>query len=162
MKLSIRARAAVVVAASASLLTLPLAMPASAVSQPGACKKLTEKTVAGKITATVSQCTPAAATGGSGRGPVSTKPGQTAGTVNIKFTWATHHGTTSATAHFSPNPTPGHCPAGTTRIKITGKITGGTGTVAKTIKSGQPVTGSVCVNAKSGAVQIEPGTTIKF
>jgi hypothetical protein len=162
MNLSVRARALVVVAASASLLALPLAVPASAVSQPGACKKLTEKTVGGKITATVSQCTPLKATGGSGHGPVTTKKGQTAGTVNVTFTWATHHGTTKATAKFAPNPTPGKCPAGSARIKITGKITGGTGTVVKTIKAGQPVTGSVCANAKTGAVQIEPGTTLKF
>ena len=59
----------------------------------------------------------------------------------------------------------GKCPKGGTkaspyvRDKITGTITGGSGTAFKTIKKGQAVTGSVC-SAKS--LSVEPGTTLKF
>jgi hypothetical protein len=136
-------------------------MPASAAT--GAqCKKLSEKTVGSTIHFSVASCTPLAATGGSGTGPVSgTKPGQTSGSVNVTVTWAKKHGTTKANVKFGPT-TPGKCPAGTTRLKITGKITGGSGIAFKTIKKGQAVSGTVCVNAKSGAVQIEPGTVVKF
>jgi hypothetical protein len=161
MKLSVRTRALVLVAASVSIFAVPLAMPASAAT--GAqCKKLSEKTVGSKITFSVSACTPVAATGGSGSGPVSgTKPGQTKGSVNVVVTWAQKKGTTKANVKFAPT-TPGKCPAGNTRLKITGKVTGGSGTAFKTIKTGQPVSGFVCLNAKSGAVQIEPGTVVKF
>ena len=161
MKVSVRARALVIAAASVSLVAVPLAMPASAAT--GAqCKKLTEKTVKSTITFTVAQCTPVAATGGSGSGPVSgTKPGQTKGSVNVKVTWANHKGTTTANVSFGPAVGPGKCPAGTTRLKITGKVTGGSGTAVKTIKKGQPVSGSVCL-AKSGSASLEPGTVVKF
>jgi len=162
MKLSVRARALVVGAASASLLAVPLAIPASAVT--GAqCKKLSDTTKGSTITFHVAQCTPLAATGGSGSGPVSgTKPGQTSGTVNVKVTWANHKGTTTAAVKFAPATGPGRCPVGTTRLKITGHVTGGTGTAVKTIKKGQPVTASVCLNNKTQASSLEPGTTAKF
>src|SRR6478672_7991742 len=69
MKVSVRGRALVTVAAAASLLAVPLAMPATAaLPQPGKCTKLATKTVAGKITATLTSCTPLAATGGKGTG----------------------------------------------------------------------------------------------
>lgn len=160
MKLLVPARALMIGVAAASMLAVPLAVPASATTA-AQCKKVSEKTVSGKVTFYVASCTPTAATGGSGHGPVSgTKPGQTSGTVNVVVTWATHHGTTKAAVHFAPT-TPGKCPAGTTRLKITGKVTGGSGTAFKTIKTGQAVSGFVCL-AKSGAVQIEPGTVVKF
>jgi hypothetical protein len=165
MKLSFRGRLLVIAAASASLLAVPLAMPASAAT--GAqCKKLSEKTVGSKITFSVSQCTPLTATGGSGSGPVSgTKPGQTKGSVNVTVTWAKFKGkatgTTKANVNFAPT-SPGKCPLLTTRLKITGKVTGGSGTALKYIKKGQAVSGSVCLNAKTGGVSLEPGTNVKF
>jgi hypothetical protein len=131
-------------------------MPASAAT--GAqCKKLTS--TATKFT--VASCTPLTATGGSGAGPVSgTTPGQTKGTVNVKVTWAKKKGTTSASVKFAPT-TLGKCKIGTTRLKITGKVTGGTGAAAKVIKKGQLVSGTVCL-AKSGSASLEPGTVVKF
>jgi hypothetical protein len=160
MRLSVGARAFAIAAATASLIAVPLAVPAGAVT--GAqCKKVSEKTVSGKTTFSVSSCTPLAATGGSGSGPVSgTKPGQTSGTVNVVVTWATHHGTTKAAVHFAPT-TRDRCALGTTRLKITGKVTGGSGTAFKTIKTGQAVSGFVCLG-KAAAISIEPGTVIKF
>jgi hypothetical protein len=163
MRVSVRARAFVVMAASASLLAVPLAMPSSAATAAASCKKLSDTTKGSAITFHVASCTPLAATGGSGSGPVSgTKPGQTSGTLNVTVTWATHHGTTKAAVKFAPAAGPGKCPAGTTRLKITGKVTGGSGTAFKTIKTGQPVSASVCTNAKTGATSLEPGTTAKF
>jgi hypothetical protein len=160
MRVPARTRALAILAASASLIAVPLASPASAVTG-ATCKKASEATVGGKTTFHVSQCTPTSATGGSGSGPVTgTKPGQTSGTVNVKVTWAQHKGTTSAKINFKGT-TPGKCPVGSTRLKITGSVTGGTGTAFKTIKKGQAVSGSVCLKA-SGAISLEPGTVIKF
>ncbi len=161
MKLSVRARALVVAATSASLLAVPLAMPVSA-TVGAQCKKLSDTSKGSTITFHVAQCTPVAVTGGSGSGPVSgTKPGQTSGTVNVKVTWANHKGTTTAAVKFAPT-TPGKCPAGTTRLKVTGTITGGSGTAVKTIKKGQAVSATACLNSKTQATSLEPGTTAKF
>jgi hypothetical protein len=160
MKLSVRL--CVIATASASLLALPLAAPSSAVTPGAVCKKLSDTTKGSTITFHVASCTPLSATGGSGSGPVAApKAGQTSGSLVIKVTWATHHGTTSLKTSFAPT-TPGKCPAGTTRIKATGKITGGTGAAGRVIKVGQPVSAFVCTNAKTGATFLEPGTTAKF
>jgi hypothetical protein len=138
-----------------------VASPASAVTQPGACKKLTTKSgSAGNIVATVSQCTPLAATGGSGSGTF--KAGQTSGTLSATLKWSKSKGTTSAKVKLTPQTTPGKCPTGTSRIKVTGSVTGGTGAAGRTFKKGQPVTGSVCANAKTGGASLEPGTSLKF
>jgi hypothetical protein len=159
MKVSIRARALVTVAATASMLAVPLALPAAAVTQPGKCTKLTTKTVNNKITATVSNCTPLAATGGKGSGTF-TSTGATSGTLNITLKWVNSKGTTKGNIKFGPAAGLGKCPPGTTsRVKITGKVTGGTGTAFKTIKTGQPITGSVCLGK---TYTLEPGTALKF
>jgi hypothetical protein len=159
MKVSARARALVVVAASASLLAVPLAMPASATAPPGKCTKLATKTVSGTLTATLSNCTPLAATGGKGSGTFKSTTG-TSGSLNITIKWASSKGTTKGNIKFANQATRGKCAAGATRIKITGKVTGGTGTAVKTIKVGQPINGSVC-SAKSG-ITLEPGTSLTF
>jgi hypothetical protein len=153
----------VIGAASVSLLVVPLAVPASAATQPGACKKLVTKTVAGQITANVSSCTPLAATGGSGTGTFKAAPkGATAGSLAIAITWTKNHGTTKGTIHFAKQATLGKCPKvkGEARDKITGTVTGGTGTAFKTIKKGQAITGSVCIGLTSDT--LEPGTSLKF
>jgi hypothetical protein len=147
------------------MIAVPLAMPASAAAakQPGACKKLVTKTAGGKITASVSSCTPTAATGGSGSGTFKAAPkGSKKGSLAITITWAKKHGTTKGTITFSQVKTLGKCPKvkGETRDAITGKVTGGTGTAFKTIKTGQSITGSVCIGAKSDS--LEPGTSLKF
>jgi hypothetical protein len=160
MKVSV-ARVLVIAATSASLLAVPLAMSASAAAAPpGSCKKLVTKTALSKLTATLSSCTPAAATGGSGGGTFTTSTG-TSGTLNITITWAAKHGTTKGNVKFGQAKGFGKCPGGTTsRVALTGKVTGGTGTVFKTIKTGQVITGSVCVGAKTDT--LEPGTVLKF
>ena len=161
MSVSVRVRTLVIAAASVSLVAVPLAMPASAAAvPPGQCKKLATKTVGSKLTATLSTCTPAAATGGTGGGTFSTS-GATTGTLNITIKWAGTHGTTKGNVKFGPAKGLGKCPAGTTsRVALTGKVTGGTGTAFKTFKTGQVITGSVCVGAKTDS--LEPGTALKF
>ena len=161
MKMSARTRALVIVAASASMLAVPLAMPASAVAAPpGKCTKLATKTVKTKLTATLTGCTPTAATGGAGSGSFTTTGAKT-GTINIAITWATKHGTTKGTIHFATATTKGKCaPTATSRVTLTGKVTGGTGAAVKTIKTGQAITGSVCLG-KAGQT-LEPGTALKF
>jgi hypothetical protein len=138
-----------------------LAAPASAaVPQPGKCAKLTTKTVGTKINATLSNCTPLAATGGKGTGTF-TSTGAPAGTLNITIKWAAGKGTTKVNIKFANQATKGKCAAGSTRIKITGKVTGGSGTALKTFKPNQPVTGSVCSHPTKG-FSIEPGSALKF
>jgi hypothetical protein len=158
MSVSKRARALAVLAASASLVAVPLAMPASA-AQPGKCTKLATKTVGKNISATLTSCTPAAATGGKGSGTFTSKKNAPSGTLNITIKWAANKGTTKGTIHFANQKTRGKCKVGATRIKITGKVTGGSGTALKTIKVNQPITGSVC-SAKT--ITLEPGTALKF
>ena len=165
MKLSVRVRALVVVAASASLLAVPMALPTAAATG-ASCKKVSQTTKGSAITFAVSQCTPLAATGGAGKGPVTgTKSGQTKGTLNVKITWLQNKGTTSAKINFAPNTGGvGKCAAGSSRIKITGSVTAGTGTAVKTITKGQAVTGSVCLKTvgSTTTISIEPGTSVKF
>ena len=94
MNLSARTRALAIGAVAASLFAVPLAAPASAaVAPPGKCTKLATKTVGTKINATLSTCTPAAATGGSGTGTF-TSTGAPSGTINIAIKWAAAKGTT--------------------------------------------------------------------
>ena len=160
MKLSVLTRAVGVAAVSASMVAMPLAMKASAVTQPGKCTKLTTKQSGSNILATVSGCTPTSATGGKGSGTF--KAGQTSGSLAASLKWATNHGTTKASVKLSPQATRGRCPAGTTRIKVTGSVTGGTGAAGRLFKKGQPVTGSVCANTATGNASLEPGTALKF
>jgi hypothetical protein len=159
MNVSRRARALAVLAASASLVAIPLAVPAGA-AQSAKCTALKTKTVGTKITATVSKCTPTKATGGSGSGTF-TSTGAPSGTLNITIKWAGGKGTTKANLKFANQATKGKCAAGATRVKITGKVTGGTGAAAKTIKKNEPLTGSVCNHPTKG-ITLEPGTVMKF
>ena len=161
MKVSVRTRALVIAAASVSLLAVPLAVPASAATQPGACKKLVTKTVKTKLTAALTSCTPTAATGGAGSGSFTTT-GAKSGTLNITITWATKHRTTKGNIKFAPAKGGlGKCPKvkGEARDTITGKVTGGSGTAFKTFKTGQAITGSVCIGKTD---TLEPGTSLKF
>ena len=147
--------------AAASLLPIGvLAAPAGAATAPGQCKKLVTKTSGSKINATLSKCTPLSATGGTGAGTF-TSTGAPSGTLNISIKWAAGKGTTKANLKFATQASKGKCPVGSTaRYKITGQVTGGTGVAFKTIKKGQPVTGSVCVGAKG--YTLEPGSALKF
>jgi len=146
----------VLLSAAMALTVGSLATPAGAVAGPG-CAGLTSKVVGKTTVVTLTKCTPVAATGGSGGGKFSTSTSQS-GTLDVTITWATKHGTTKGNIKFAAAKTLGKCPTGTTtRFTIAGKVTGGTGTAVKTIKTGQKVAASVC-SGKSLA--LEPGTSL--
>ena len=145
--------------AAAMVLSVGLMAAPGGAATGAQCTKLATKTVGSKITATLSGCTPTTATGGSGSGTFVSNPAKT-GTLNITITWAAKTGTTTATIKFAPAKGLGKCPKGTTsRVTLTGSVTGGTGTAVKTITKGQAVSASVCL-AKTYTP--EPGTAVKF
>jgi hypothetical protein len=163
MRFSMNGRALVILVAAGAMAAVPLATPASAAATGGQCTKLATKTVKSKLTATLTSCTPVAATGGKGGGTFATATGATSGTLAITITWAAGHGTTKGTVKFGPAAGKGFgkCPAKTTsRVALTGTVVGGTGTAFKTITKGQKITGSVCVGASSDS--LEPGVPLKF
>ena len=63
---------------------------------------------------------------------------------------------------YKPTTSKGKCPAGTSHILSTGTVTGGTGAAFKAITKGQKVNASVCVNTKTSAASLEPGTKYTF
>jgi hypothetical protein len=162
MKVSIGVRALVIAVSAGSLLAVPFATSASAATQPASCAKITTKTVAKVIHITESKCLPAAATGGGGTGTTTAGTGKLTGSQINTIKWNAGHGTTKATIKFAPSKGNGKCPKGSTRLTITGKVLSSTGLAAKVIKAGQPVTASVCVNSKTSATTIEPGTVEKL
>jgi len=154
-------KVAILLAAATMLPAVFIASPASAaLPQPGKCTKLTTKTVNKQITATLTGCTPLAATGGKGGGAF-TSTGAPAGTLNITIKWAATKGTTKVNLKFANQPTRGKCAVGATRVKLSGQVTGSTGTALKTFKKGQPITGSVCNHPTKG-YSIEAGSALKF
>src|SRR4051794_4700594 len=160
MRMKISLRGVAIMAASASLLAIPMAVPASAAAVP-ACKTLKTKTVGTTVNVTLTNCTPTTATGGKGTGTFKSNPNKS-GTFLLNIKWAAGKGTTKATVTFKPAATKGKCAKTSTgRVTLGGSITGGTGTAFKTIKKGQKVVGSVC-SSKSAGFTVEPGTTLKF
>ncbi|MGO9874773.1 MAG: hypothetical protein ACLPVY_13350 [Acidimicrobiia bacterium] len=157
MRFSVRVCTLVTAVAAAAMVAAPLAVPAGAAAGPQ-CAALSTKTVKTTVTATVSKCTPTTATGGTGSGTF-TSSGAKSGTLNITLTWAAKDGTTKGNVKFGPATGLGKCPKGTTsRVTLTGSITGGTGTAVKTIKAGQKIAASVCIGKTSDTLQ--PGTVL--
>ena len=133
-----------------------LAAPAGAATGPQ-CAALSSKTVAKNTVITLSKCTPATATGGTGGGTFASTTSKS-GALNVTITWAAGHGTTKGSIKFASAKGFGKCPKGTvTRFAITGSVTGGTGTAVKTIKAGQKITASVCLGK---TLTLESGTVL--
>jgi hypothetical protein len=163
MKASFGARALLIATAAGSLVAVPFATSASAVTQPASCGKITTTVVGATVHITESKCLPLSATGGGGTGTTAKGTGALSGSTINTIKWATNHGTTKAAIKFAPNKAgKGKCPTGTSRLTITGKVISSTGLAATVIKANQPVTASVCVNAKTAATTIEPGTLEKL
>lgn len=162
MRRPVPTRVIAVAIAAGSLMMVPLATPGSAAVVVGAsCSKLVSGppvTVKGvpMSNSTVSSCLPLAATGGSGKSATNLK------TLISKTTWAGGKGTTIVKVAYKAAPAQGKCPAGTSHINSTGKVTGGSGAALKVIKVGQAVKASVCVNKKTSAASLEPGTKYVF
>ena len=158
MKISLRGVA--ILAATASLVAVPMAVPASAAAVP-ACTTLKTKTVGSTVNVTLTGCTPTAATSGKGTGTFKSNPNKS-GTFLLSITWGAKKGTTKATVTFKQATGKGKCPpTATGRDTLGGSVTGGTGTAVKTIKKGQKIVGSVC-SSKSSGFTVEKGTTLKF
>jgi hypothetical protein len=150
-----------VAVAVGSLAAIPLSSPASAAAAKPSCSKLVSpppvtinKVVTSK--STLSGCTPLAVTGGTGKSVTNVSK------LTSVTTWAGGKGTTTVKVAYKNTPSPGKCPAGTSHILSTGTVTGGTGAAAKVIKKGDKVTASVCVNTKTSAASLEPGTKYVF
>ena len=149
-----------VLLAAAMVLSVGLiAAPAGAAAGPQ-CAALTTKTVGTKLTASLSKCTPTAATGGAGGGTfAAAAKGTKSGTLAITITWVAGHGTSKGNVTFTTAKGIGKCAKGTTSLlTIGGTVIGGTGTAAKTIKTGQKINAAVCVGAKADT--LEPGTVL--
>ncbi len=159
-------RGLAIAVAAGTVLAVPLAVPASAATQPASCSTVTTALKGGKITATFSKCAPAALAAGGGASFTNPPKGTTKGTLKLTLTWKGGKGTTVALVNFKANPKGiGKCPKGDTREAVTGKVTGGTGTAAQTIKVGQLVTSSTCAvttGPKLGSSTLEPGTQFKL
>jgi hypothetical protein len=148
-----------VLLAAAMVLSVGLiAVPAGAVAGPQ-CAALTTKTVGTKLTASLSKCTPTAATGGAGGGTfAAAAKGAKSGTLAITITWTAGHGTSKGNVTFKTATGLGKCKGATSRLTIGGTVIGGTGTAFKTIKTGQKISASVCVGAKSDT--LEPSSVL--
>jgi len=119
----------------------------------------------GKSTGTLATCTPAALAAGATNVFTTPPKGTQAGTLKGTYTWKNGKGKTVVLIKFALQKTRGKCPTATTRVKVTGNVTGGSGTAATIIKKNEPVTASVCAytsGPKSGATTLEPGTKFKM
>ena len=86
-----------------------------------------------------------AATGGKGTGTF-TSTGAPKGTLNITIKWAASKGSTKVNIAFANQATKGKCAAGSKRVKVTGKVTGGSGAALKTFK----------LNSRSDGLGVQP------
>jgi hypothetical protein len=152
--------------ASAALLAVPFATPASALTSSVACAKEGSALKNGKATSTFSVCTPVALqAGGTGVSPKTPPPGTKKGQVALKITWKGGKGTTTMVFAFTVQKKLGKCKPGTTRVFIKGTVKSATGAAAKITKTNEPVTASSCVYAsgpKVGQSSLEPGTKFKL
>ena len=158
MKPSIRFRGAAVAAVAGLALVLPLAAPApAALPQHVVCSKLAK--------GVLSLCTPAALKAGATSKYTLPPKGSVKGSLTVTYTWKNGKGKTIALVTFAKQATKGKCTGGTDRIKIGGKVTGGSGAAAKIIKKGEPFSASVCSftsGPKAGQTTLEPGTKLKM
>ena len=156
MKFSVRTRALVLAVTAGALLTAPLALPASAALKPSvACAKLASTTSlnltakTGTVSSSFLTCTPAGlAAGGSGK--VTVPIAKITGSLTTKITWNGGKGSTTVIEKFTAQKTIGTCPKGTKYLTlVTGTTQVSTGAAAKIIKSGEPISGSICTVAAS-------------
>jgi hypothetical protein len=169
VKTSIRYGALACALAAGSAVVVPLALPASAAAlKPSvSCKSESSPPLAaGKVTSTVSKCTPAALSAG-GTSTTKTKAGSTSGQVISTTVWKGGKGTTAATIKYAGAKTLGKCKAPyDTRVTIKGTVNKSTGAAAAIVKKGEAVTASICAIAKAGKSQgktiLEPGTAFKL
>jgi len=161
MRRTVSIRLFALVVAAGSLTAIPLSSPSSAAAAGASCSKLVSPapvTVKGVAMShsTVSGCTPLSATGGSGTSVTNLK------TFVSTTTWAGGKGTTIEKVTYKTGPKASKCPSGTYLIVSTAVVTGGSGAALQVITKGQKGAASVCVNSKTSAASLEPGTKYVF
>jgi hypothetical protein len=162
MKRSLRARGIALAATSALTVSVALVAPASAALTPHlSCATLSVPKSGSKTPSTISNCTPTALKAGATSQFKTPPKGSKAGTLSGVFTWKGGKGTTVSLVSFKLLTAKGKCAAGQTRVSLTGKVTGGTGAAAAIIKTGEPVSASICAftsGPNTGQSSLEPGT----
>ena len=152
-------------AAAAVAFTFMLATPVSAaLPQHLTCAKLSSPKSSGTSHGTISSCTPAALAAGATSAFTTPPKGTQAGTLKGTYTWKNGKGKTIMLITFKLQATRRKRPTGTSRVAVTGKVTGGSGAAAKIIKVNEPVSASVCAvtsGANAGKTTLEPGTKFK-
>lgn len=147
--------------AAGSMIALPLAGPASAVSS-ASCAGSVNKNVGKTATSQLSKCLPLSATGGKGTSVVNFS-----NLKNIigKVTWNKTGTTTFNVTKNTVGPKTNKCPVvgskKTTYLITSGHITGGTGAAGKAIKKGEVFSESLCYDSK-GNVTLYPGSKVLF
>ena len=166
MNRSLRARGIVLAATAALAVSVVLVEPASAALTPHVtCAKLSVPKSGSTTPSTISSCTPTALKDGATSKFKQPPKGSQAGTLTGSFVWKGGKGTTVTLVSFKLLTAKGKCAAGQTRVKLTGKVTGGTGAAAKIVKKGEPVSASICSyvsGPKTGMSSLEPGTQYKM
>ena len=98
--------------------------------------------------------------------PVEVPIAKITGTLSTKITWNGGKGTTNVTEKFTAQKTIGKCPKGTKYLTlVTGTTAASTGAAAKIIKSGEPISGSICTVAASSTKYVSSllkGTQFKL
>jgi len=166
MKASARTRTLAIAVAAGSLVAVPFATPAVAASSASCSKVTTPPVAAGKKGAvTFATCTPAKLSAGGTATFTSPPKGTNKGKFVFTLAWKGGAGTTLGLVSYGLAKGNGNCAKGTTRITITGKVTGGTGAAAAIIKANEAITGSTCAvttGAKLGSSSLEPKTAFKL
>jgi uncharacterized protein YkwD len=145
--------------AGASLILMPLALPAAAGVPTTRCAKFVTPApiaVDGVRTriATVKGCA-GLPPGASGRSVTNLRTH-----VNVT-TWSDGLGTTTAEVTYGGGPRANHCPKGTNLILVRGKVTGGTGAERELFRIGEPMSARLCMNDHAAAT-LEPGSSYRF
>ena len=124
--------------------------PASAATPKTTCAVVS---ISVKGSGTLSKCTGASYTGGSGKLVVNIKKSPYPATVTWNKT-----GTTTASLKYGglPKGAKNVCPAGTSEIVVTGTVTGGTGKAVKSIPKGSKVSGNLCYKVSTSSLSLAP------
>ena len=152
------------VAASAALLAVPFAAPASALTSSVSCKTEGSSLKGGKAISTFAGCT-TALKGGTGLSPKTPPAGTKKGQLSLVITWNGGTGKTTVAFGFATQTKPLKCKGGSSRVLVSGKVLSATGAAKAITKAGEPVTATSCVYAsgpKVGQSYVYPGTTFKL
>ena len=151
------------VAASAALLAVPFAAPASALTSSVSCKTEGSSLKGGKAISTFAGCTKVI--GGTGLSPKTPPAGTKKGQLSLVITWNKGKGKTTVAFGFATQTKPLKCKGGSSRVLVSGKVLSATGAAKAITKAGEPVTATSCVYAsgpKVGQSYVYPGTTFKL